>query len=189
MDFFEAYLCIYGHLGPYNYIWYKVYDVIDSPSSELGFAVHIFPVFSDDGCMVFQMYFCDQLNVKPWCSPEALWILQIWSKSAWTPVTWPVMGQNFSYESLWCHSHLSLWFLSGLCWPLAYCFCCALWHPIHRTQPLYWFFTRNLHWILWDSGEGSHCEAWLFTILVALSHLPSSSLVHQKHFSLCLIHL
>lgn len=68
MDFFEAYLCIYGHLGPYNYIWYKVYDVIDSPSSELGFAVHIFPVLSDDGCMDFQMYFCDQLNVKPWCS-------------------------------------------------------------------------------------------------------------------------
>ena len=42
-----------------------MYDVIDSPSSELGLAVHIFPVFSDDGCMDFQMYFCDQLNVKP----------------------------------------------------------------------------------------------------------------------------
>ena len=48
MDFFETYLWVYEYLGLYNYIWYKVYGAIDSPSNGLDFAVCIFPLFSDD---------------------------------------------------------------------------------------------------------------------------------------------
>lgn len=75
------------------------------PSSRLSFAVY-FPLFSEDGLMDFQMYSYHQLNVKPQCSLRG--VSQIWLHSSWTSVTWPVMVQNFSYESLWYHCHLFL---------------------------------------------------------------------------------
>ena len=107
------------------------------------------------------------------CRPEAPWILPMWQKQSglqlcdlWWDRTFPMNPYGVILIFL---SDFSLVTAD----PFAYCFSCALWHPIRRTPLL--VFTRNLHWTLWVSGEGSHCWTLLTIFIAPSTTTPSSS--------------
>ena len=158
MDFFETYLWIYEYLGLYNYIWYKVYG---SPSDGLDFAVCIFPLFSDD----FK------------CTSMTNWI---WNPSVdQKPPEFCQSGKsNLDFSCVTCDGiELSPWipmvsfssFSLISLWSLL-CFC-ALWHPIHRTEPLYWF-SQEIYTEHFESLVKAHIAEHNFSPSWSLSPPP-----------------
>ena len=139
----------------------------------------------------FQMYFYDQLNMKPQCRPEASWILPIWQKQSglqlcdlWWDRTFPMNPHGVILIFL---SDFSLVTAD----PFAYCFSCALWHPIHRTEPLYWF-SQEIYTEHFESLVKAHIAEHNFSPSWSLSPPPHPllqfSLVAQSCLTLCRPH-
>lgn len=131
----------------------------------------------------FQMYSYDQLNMKPQCSPEAPWILPIWQKQSglqlcdlWWDRTFPINPYGVILIFL---SDFSL-VTAG---PFAYCFSCALWHPIHRTEPLYWF-SQEIYTEHFESLVKAHIAEHNFSLSWSLPPPPPPLLLrHIKSIS------